>query len=271
MTNQPIDRSVDLGAHRLAASKIDVDNLVVEDLVVSDLGGVLVDLTDHLEARAEQTFETSWVLPASSLYRGWRLTIKRAIDVVLSLVLIVLLAPVMACVALAVALESSGPVLFKQSRIGRGGYAFSMWKFRSMYTDAEERLASDPEMLSLYRANDYKFPESNDPRVTPLGGFLRKSSLDELPQLFSVLGGDMSLVGPRPVVPDELVRSRHGDAYVYATPGITGLWQVEGRSSVGYPERCDYDNRYVEQFSVWGDLWLLVRTIPAVLWCRGAH
>ncbi len=245
-----------------------VPDLVVEDLVIEDL---LVDLTDHLEANVLQPFSTSWKLPETSRYRGWRLHVKRVIDIVLSVVLIVLLAPLLACVALAISLESSGPVLFKQSRIGRGGSPFDMWKFRSMHTNAEQRLAADPEMLAIYRANGYKFPENNDPRVTRLGGVLRRSSLDELPQLFSVLRGEMSLVGPRPVVPDELVRSRHSDAYIYATPGITGLWQVEGRSTVGYPERCAFDNDYVARFTLLGDLWLLVRTVPAVLLSRGAH
>lgn len=272
MTSQHHNETLDVAPLKPADSEIAGaqigPDLFIDDLVVHDLE---LDLTDRLEESIGQSFTTSWDLPESSRYCGWRLRVKRLLDISLALVLAVLLAPVLACVALAVALESTGPVLFKQTRIGRNGSSFVMWKFRSMNVDAEAQLAADPAMRAAYRDNDYKSPTSNDPRITRIGGFLRQSSLDELPQLVSVLRGDMSLVGPRPVVPDELIRSRHSDAYVYATPGITGLWQVEGRSSVGYPERCAYDNDYVADFSLTRDLQLLLRTIPAVLWCRGAH
>lgn len=245
------------------------DDLIIADLVVDDF---VLDLTEPAaDLPALDGFATSWDLPEASRYRGWRLRAKRVFDFVAATGLLLLLAPLMAAVALAVAIESPGRVLFKQSRVGQGGALFSMFKFRSMYTDAEQRLVADPQLRASYRANDYKLPESCDPRLTRLGRFLRKSSLDELPQLFSVLVGDMSLVGPRPVVPDELLRARQHDAYVHAVPGITGTWQVEGRSSVGYPERCDYDNRYLTEWSLLCDIQLLLRTIPAVLLGRGAH
>ncbi|NNE72641.1 MAG: sugar transferase [Acidimicrobiales bacterium] len=214
---------------------------------------------------------TSWTLPAESRYRGWRLGVKRSIDIVLAGIALIVLVPVLLVLALGVKASSPGPLLFSQSRVGKGGRLFPMYKFRSMFPDAEARLIADPELFERYVANNYKLPESEDPRVTPLGRFLRKSSLDELPQFWSVLRGHMSLVGPRPVVPHELESERRNDGYVYARPGITGSWQVEARSDVGYPERCEFDNEYLESWSLWRDFSLLVRTVPAVLAGRGAH
>ena len=173
------------------ADDLEVDDLIVDDLVVIPEPTDLVverQLEEQPEEPVQEPFRSSWTLPETSRYCGWRLQVKRGIDVLGAATLLLVLAPIMAIVAIAIALESSGPVLFQQSRIGRNAKPFTMWKFRSMHTDAEARLASDPELLAIYRANDYKFPESNDPRVTRLGGFLRKSSLDELPQLSACSG-----------------------------------------------------------------------------------
>jgi lipopolysaccharide/colanic/teichoic acid biosynthesis glycosyltransferase len=141
-----------------------------------------------------------------------------------------------------------------------------------MYPDAEERLKADPELYRLYVENDYKLPEDVDTRITRIGRFLRRTSLDELPQLWNVLRGDMSLVGPRPIVPDE-IRHYNGEAPLLLTlkPGITGAWQVNGRSALQYPERATVELEYVERWSLMSDLAILARTIPAVLARRGAH
>ncbi len=221
--------------------------------------------------RSTHAHLTSWCLPAESNYRGWKLGVKRGFDIVGAIIALLLLLPVLLILAAAVKLGSPGPVFFRQDRVGFGGTAFGMYKFRSMYIDAEDRLAADPALFERYVANHYKLPESEDPRVTSLGRLLRKASLDELPQFMNVLFGQMSLVGPRPVVGHELATHRTSDGYVFAKPGITGPWQVEARSNVGYPERCAYDNRYLLDWSLTGDVKWLLRTIPAVVTGRGAH
>jgi lipopolysaccharide/colanic/teichoic acid biosynthesis glycosyltransferase len=149
---------------------------------------------------------------------------------------------------------------------------FACYKFRTMFADAERKLLADPELYRRYVANDYKLPDGEDPRVTHLGAFLRKSSLDELPQLFNVLRGEMSLVGPRPIVEDEL--DWYGDRapeLLTAIPGLTGRWQVQGRSKLGYPDRVGVELAYVHEWSLRTDLAYLVKTVPAVLSRRGAY
>ncbi len=198
---------------------------------------------------------------------------KRTLDIAGVVPLLVLLALVAPFVAVAIKATSRGPVLFRQTRIGRGGTPFPLFKFRSMYCDAEERLAADQELFESYIDNGFKVPQSCDPRITPVGRILRKLSIDELPQALNVLTGHMSLVGPRPVVPSE-VFSLYGDdadAYLVCKPGLTGRWQVSGRSDVTHADRVELDISYAEGWTVWRDLALLVRTIPAVLTGRGAH
>ncbi|MGI8777113.1 MAG: sugar transferase [Acidimicrobiales bacterium] len=198
-------------------------------------------------------------------------TLKRAADVALGLVLLVVLAPVILVLAVVLKMTSSGPVFFRQPRIGRGGRAFPLLKFRTMRTDAEDRLRRDPALYDSYLANNFKLP-GRDPRLTPLGRHLRKMSVDEIPQLFNVVAGHMSLVGPRPVVPDELVL--YGDlrhAYEAVRPGLTGAWQVSGRSRVGYPERAMIDFHYVSGWTLMGDFKILVKTVPAIMSARGAR
>jgi exopolysaccharide biosynthesis polyprenyl glycosylphosphotransferase len=204
--------------------------------------------------------------------RASQVLFKRTLDIVAGLLLLVLFAPVMLALALAVKLDSPGPVFFRQRRAGLGGRFFPLLKFRSMRADAEAVLRSDPVMYQRYLDNDFKLPEDEDPRVTRLGRFLRRTSLDELPQLLNVLLGQMSLVGPRPVVEPELEMYRGRiPTLLSVKPGLTGRWQISGRSAVAFPERAELDLEYVRRWSILEDLWILLMTVPAVLLRRGAH
>ena len=204
--------------------------------------------------------------------RWQQLLVKRALDLVLASVMLVCLAPLFLGVTVALLVGSPGPVIYGQRRLGRYGRSFKCFKFRSMFTDAEQRLASDPELHAEYVRNGFKLPDGEDPRITPLGRVLRRTSLDELPQLWNVLRGEMSLVGPRPIVPAE-IRHYQDDSQMLLLlqPGITGLWQVSGRSNLAYPERTNLELDYVEQWSLGRDLRILAATVPAVLQRRGAH
>jgi len=200
-----------------------------------------------------------------------RNSIKRALDVVLALVLLIPGVLLMAVIALVVKLSSPGPIVFRHQRVGRGGRAIRVLKFRSMYADAQERLANDPELHAMYLANNCKVPPHLDPRITPIGRFLRSSSLDELPQLFNVLFGTMSIVGPRPIVPAETaVYGSAYPAYTAVRPGMTGLWQVSGRSNTDYDGRVLLDRYYAEHWSPGLDTRIFLRTAGAVLRSHGA-
>ncbi len=195
--------------------------------------------------------------------------LKRAADVVMALVGLALAAPLFLPIA-AMIRSDGGPVFFSQTRIGRGGRLFACLKFRTMVTDASARLeallASDPNAAEEW-ARDQKL--KSDPRVTAMGEFLRKTSLDELPQLLNILRGEMSLVGPRPVVPDELARYGASAPYYLAVrPGLTGLWQVSGRNNTTYDERVMFDVTYVLNWSFWKDCIIVMRTMSEVLWRR---
>jgi lipopolysaccharide/colanic/teichoic acid biosynthesis glycosyltransferase len=184
----------------------------------------------------------------------------------------VILAPVLAAIAALIKLESPGPVFFRQERMGAGGRTFQIFKFRSMSADAEERKGEVSD-LNIHREDGPKmFKAANDPRVTPRGRFLRKWSLDELPQLFNVVRGDMSLVGPRPLIlgEDENIHG-HRRRRLHITPGVTGLWQVLGRSDIPFAEMVTLDYIYVTNWSLWGDVKLLVRTVPVVFRGKGAY
>jgi lipopolysaccharide/colanic/teichoic acid biosynthesis glycosyltransferase len=194
------------------------------------------------------------------------------IDLPLAMVALILVAPLMLVLAALVRFGSPGPVLFRQRRLGRGGRIFDCLKFRSMRLDAEEVLRRDPAVRARYIANGYKLPADEDPRITTIGRFLRSTSLDELPQLFNVMRGEMSLVGPRPIVPAELVE--YGDSaaeFLAAIPGITGRWQVSGRSNLFYPERAAIELEYITRWSFQEDVRILLRTLPVVLSRAGAH
>jgi exopolysaccharide production protein ExoY len=201
-----------------------------------------------------------------------QLILKRGVDLVFAAVGLLLLAPLLLALAIAVKLDSPGPIFFRQRRLGVDGRPFTIFKFRSMRADAEQFLRANPRLYRRYVELGFKLPPDEDPRISKLGAFLRASSLDELPQLFNILIGDMSLVGPRPIVPDE-IKEYGSDAptFLGVKPGLTGYWQVSGRSGVGYPERAELDINYIMGWSFALDLKILARTVPAVLWRRGAH
>jgi exopolysaccharide biosynthesis polyprenyl glycosylphosphotransferase len=199
-----------------------------------------------------------------------QLQIKRLMDIVVSAAALTLLAPVFAVIALLIKRQSPGPVLFRQTRIGQGGRTFTILKFRTMVPDAEQKreaLASQ----SLY-GDGRLFKIENDPRITPIGAILRRTSLDELPQLWNVLRGDMSLVGPRPPLPSEVaLYNEHHYARFDVKPGITGPWQVGGRNTIhNFESVVRLETAYIRRWSLWHDLELLCRTIPVVLSRRGA-
>ncbi len=200
---------------------------------------------------------------------GVRKLVKTCFDVVVALVLLILLLPVLLAIALAVRMSSSGPALFRQERVGRAGAPFTLLKFRSMYEDAEERLA---DLRHLNEHDGVLFKLRNDPRVTPVGRVLRRYSLDELPQLVNVMRGQMSLVGPRPPLPSEVARY-DGHAYrrLLVKPGLTGLWQVSGRSDLSWEETVRLDLQYVENWSLGLDISVLAKTAIAVLRPSGAY
>lgn len=200
----------------------------------------------------------------------WQLLAKRLIDLAGATAGLVLLAPLFVMVALAIKVTSpDGPVFFVQRRVGLNGRQFPCIKFRTMVPDAEMRKAA------LLRQNEMSgpvFKMRNDPRVTPIGRFLRRTSIDELPQLINVLLGHMSLVGPRPEVPEEVATYTNGwRRRLSVKPGITGLWQVSGRMDLDYTDRWRLDLQYIDQWSLWADIRILIATIPAVTWGRGAY
>jgi exopolysaccharide biosynthesis polyprenyl glycosylphosphotransferase len=195
--------------------------------------------------------------------------LKRVVDVALSLAAVLVLAPVLLAIAIAVRLDSPGPIFYRQERVGKNGRRFWMFKFRSMAQDADRRLA---DLRAHNEATGPLFKMRHDPRVTRVGRVLRRLSLDELPQLFNVLKGEMSLVGPRPPIPSEVAEYedwQHGR--LRATPGITGLWQVSGRSEVPFHDMVRLDLHYIRNWSLWLDLEILIKTIPAVLTNKGAY
>jgi lipopolysaccharide/colanic/teichoic acid biosynthesis glycosyltransferase len=232
--------------------------------------------------------QTPWGRFRLTLYVTWKrlawqgvisgtLFLKRFFDIVLSVCALILLAPVFATIALIVK-SDGGPVFFRQTRIGLLGREFKMLKFRSMVVDAEARLK---ELLARNeKASGVTFKMKDDPRITKVGRFIRKSSLDELPQFWNVLKGEMSLVGPRPPVPREVALYSQADRRRFLVkPGITCLWQVgerEGRlfeigdrNQIDFPEQVALDVRYIESQSVWRDLWILANTVPAILFGKG--
>lgn len=200
-------------------------------------------------------------------------TVSRAMDVIIASLAILFFLPLMILIALAIKLFDPGPIFFRHRRIGKDGRTFGCLKFRTMVVGAEARLE---DLLRADPAAAHEWAETqkltNDPRVTALGSFLRRSSLDELPQLFNVLLGEMSIVGPRPIVEAEAARyGQHFALYCLVRPGLTGLWQISGRSDIRYFERVLLDARYVSSRSVLRDLRIIVLTVPSVLAARGSY
>lgn len=195
-------------------------------------------------------------------------------DIVFSLCVLILASPIFLCIAIAIRLSSRGPIVYSQERIGRGGKPFPCYKFRTMYPDADQRLTallnSDPELQQEWNSTR---KIKNDPRITPIGNVLRKMSLDELPQFWNVLKGDLSIVGPRPVVKEEITQYHGPKAakILSVRPGITCIWQVSGRSDISYSTRIKMDEQYVDNQSMLLDLQLIVKTIPAMISSKGAY
>lgn len=199
--------------------------------------------------------------------------LKRALDLAIAIPMLVFLAPLLLLLGALVQFTDRGPAFFVQRRCGLNGKMFDCVKFRSMVVDADARLKALLEADPVAReewARDQKL--RNDPRLTRIGKFLRKTSLDELPQLWNIIRGDMSIVGPRPIVSSEITRyGVHYADYCAVRPGVTGLWQVSGRNDTTYDERVQLDVRYVQTWTIWLDLEIIFGTVPAVLFSRGAY
>ena len=192
----------------------------------------------------------------------WKVSVKRGIDVMVSLLLLIALSPLLLLVALMIRLTSPGPVLFRQKRLGQNGGVFAICKFRTMRVNAPD----------IRNADGSAFSSDNDPRVTRLGKWLRKTSLDELPQFLNVLGGSMSLVGPRPDLADQLAYYTDAEkTRLFVKPGITGLAQISGRNLLTWEARKQLDTTYVQKWSLQSDFVILARTLPAVLFQRGIN
>jgi exopolysaccharide biosynthesis polyprenyl glycosylphosphotransferase len=194
---------------------------------------------------------------------------KRVFDLLVALAALVLLVPIIPLIAVMIKLDTPGPVFFRQQRVGRRGRSFAFYKFRSMFVDADER---KKEVEALNEQDGPVFKVRSDPRVTDVGRFLRRSSLDEIPQIFNVVKGEMSIVGPRPPLPSEVLRYQPWHRRrLEVTPGITCLWQISGRSHLSFNEWMRLDMEYLKQRSFRADLIILVKTIPAVIARKGAY
>lgn len=234
------------------------------------------ELMDHFAS-----FDSPWGRRRLQLYLGWKRVAwrwliggahvaKRGLDIVGSLAALVTLSPIFLVVALLIKLEDRGPVFFKQVRVGRFGREFRMFKFRSMRVDAEQRLKDI--LAQNQHQGGVTFKVKNDPRITRIGAFIRKYSIDELPQFANVLRGEMSLVGPRPPVPREVALYSLGDRRRLAVkPGITCIWQISGRAEIDFPGQVQLDVRYIESRTLREDVKILFKTIPAVLSGKGAY
>jgi len=221
--------------------------------------------TDRL-AYEDSSFAVARRAPRWFAYEA---SLKRLLDVVLASLGLVASLPLSLAIIIAIKLDSPGPALFVQERVGRHGRRFRFYKFRSMYVDAERRLS---ELQMHNEVDGPVFKMRKDPRISKVGAFLRRSSLDELPQLINVLKGEMSLVGPRPPLPREVEQYRPSDRIrLSVKPGLTCLWQIRGRSTLGFDTWMEYDREYISNVSLWVDLSILVRTVWAVLSTRGAY
>ncbi|MFC7393004.1 sugar transferase [Scopulibacillus cellulosilyticus] len=199
--------------------------------------------------------------------------VKRTFDIFGSLFGLVILSPLFLLITLLYLFgEQKGPVFFKQRRLGKGGEIFHIYKFRSMIVNADQKLKENKLLYKKYLENNYKLEPSEDPRITNIGRFLRKTSLDELPQLLNVLKGEMSLVGPRPIVIEELEEySEKKHIFLSVKPGVTGYWQISGRSDVGYPERVDLELYYIYNKNFKFDIKILIKTVVDILRSKGAY
>jgi Undecaprenyl-phosphate galactose phosphotransferase WbaP len=237
---------------------------------------ILIPNLEHISSFGVASFDFGGVLGLEvrhSLYDLQQQAVKRTMDVLLVILGGIIISPILLILAMMLFVDTKGSILFGHLRIGKDGKKFLAWKFRTMVKDADKKLElylnMNPEIRQEWEAS-HKLKD--DPRVTKLGRILRRYSLDELPQLINVLKGEMSLVGPRPIVEDEV--SHYGDLfdpYTWVLPGITGMWQVSGRSDTAYITRVHLDEYYVRNWSIWLDIYILVRTISVVLFKKGAY
>jgi exopolysaccharide biosynthesis polyprenyl glycosylphosphotransferase len=277
---QLVDQTLDLVASRrangvvIAASGLDaaecnaLTRALVEQGVHVELSSSLHDIApERLTVRGFGGHALMHVRPVQR--HGWRARAKRTFDVVVAASLLALASPILAVAAISIRLTSHGPVLFRQKRVGRGGAVFEMLKLRTMVHDAEGRLA---DLRKHNEADGPLFKMKSDPRVTRVGKVLRRFSVDELPQFWNVLRGEMTLVGPRPALPEEM---REWGPEVHhrlsVNPGITGMWQVSGRSNSTFEDYTRLDLYYVDNWSLWRDVVILCRTLPALLSRKGAY
>ncbi|GIU00849.1 undecaprenyl-phosphate galactose phosphotransferase WbaP [Sulfurovum sp. TSL6] len=240
---------------------------------------VFIPLIDEYDLTQSHIYElsntrTNLIVFQNRLKSRYRVLMQQVFNYILAILLLPVLLPIIAILAFLIKRESPGPVFFAHNRIGQDGRIIPTLKFRSMYSDAKERLekllAEDEEIKKEWETN---FKLKNDPRVTKIGAFLRKTSLDELPQIFNVLKGEMNFVGPRPVIQQEIDQYYKDDAeyYFMVKPGITGLWQVSGRSDTDYDFRVATDKWYVSNWSLWLDIVILFKTVKVVLFREGAY
>jgi exopolysaccharide biosynthesis polyprenyl glycosylphosphotransferase len=239
----------------------------------AELNNLLVERflqTQSFYGRTSLKFAARWKHLSWRIVVAFAFVLKRAFDIIASVLFLVLFFPLFFLIAILIKLEDGGPIFFAQTRVGRFGRQFRMWKFRSMCLDAEARMK---ELLAQNQhIEGITFKIKNDPRITRIGKWLRKFSLDELPQFFNVLIGDMSLVGPRPPVPREVALYTLADRRrLAAVPGITCFWQIGGRSEIDFSGQVQLDVRYIESQSFWLDVKILLKTVPAVLCSKGAY
>jgi len=260
-----------IGSEKIKQLFIKIRHYVPNVLIVPELQGISL-ITSELDYLF---YEEIFLLHTkNNLANPINRILKRISEYFLIIPILILCMPIMIVIALVIKLTSSGPIIYTQNRIGRNGRPFKIYKFRTMYRDAEKRLKKllqqDPEAREEWRLN---FKLKKDPRVTKIGSFLRKTSLDELPQIFNVIKGEMSLVGPRPVTKEELEEyyKEDGEFYKMVKPGITGLWQVSGRNNTSYEQRKKLDVWYIQNWCIWLDIVILLQTFKCVIKGEGAY
>lgn len=224
------------------------------------------EIVENLSIMNLPTKEEKQIQKRDTVYR----VVKRVIDVTIASIAMIVLSPIFAIIAIAVKLESEGPVFFKHTRIGKDGKIIKLYKFRSMVINAEELIKSfTPEQMKEFKEN---FKLENDPRITKVGKILRKTSLDELPQLFNILKGELSIIGPRPVIGEELEKyGENKSKFLSVTPGLTGYWAANGRSNTSYDERMKMELYYIDNMSWKMDIKVFFKTIISVLKKEGAR
>jgi len=224
------------------------------------------ETTENMETTSLRTQSDVQTKISKKVY----IKVKRVIDVILASIALILLSPLFAIIAIAIKIDSKGPVFFEHKRIGKNGKIIKLYKFRSMVINAEELIKSfTPEQMKEYKEN-YKL--TNDPRITKVGKFLRKTSLDELPQLINIINGDLSIIGPRPVVADELEKyGVNKDKFLSVTPGLTGYWAANGRSNTTYEQRMEMELYYIDNLSLKMDIKVFFKTILSVVKKEGAR